>query len=104
MAWDTPYFWRSCSFFIRFTVHRLFRGILAGIGDNINQYWIISAAPEAPDLGNGLFLTSANLGTTVGAAFPGKNLYIKKARYFRYLAFTFLLLCIFLSNLINNYY
>ncbi|QWU13109.1 Predicted arabinose efflux permease, MFS family [Paenibacillus sophorae] len=46
-------------------------GILAGIGGNINQYWIISAAPEAPDFANGLFLTSANLGTTVCAAAGG---------------------------------
>ncbi len=46
-------------------------GILAGIGGNINQYWITSAAPEAPDFANGLFLTSANLGTTIGTAVGG---------------------------------
>lgn len=46
-------------------------GILAGIGGNINQYWITSAAPEAPDFANGLFLTSANLGTTIGTAVCG---------------------------------
>jgi predicted MFS family arabinose efflux permease len=46
-------------------------GILAGIGGNINQYWILSSAPEAPDFANGLFLTSANLGTTIGAAIGG---------------------------------
>ena len=46
-------------------------GILAGIGGNINQYWIMSSAPEAPDFANGLFLTSANLGTTIGAAAGG---------------------------------
>ena len=46
-------------------------GILAGIGANINQYWIMSSAPEAPDFANGLFLTSANLGTTIGAAVGG---------------------------------
>ncbi|MFP3392741.1 MFS transporter [Brevibacillus sp. SIMBA_040] len=46
-------------------------GILAGIGANINQYWITSAAPEAPEFANGLFLTSANLGTTVGATVCG---------------------------------
>ena len=49
----------------------LFWGILAGIGANINQYWITSAAPEAPEFANGLFLTSANLGTTVGATVCG---------------------------------
>ena len=46
-------------------------GILAGIGTNINQYWITSAAPEAPDFANGLFLSSANLGTTIGTAAGG---------------------------------
>lgn len=46
-------------------------GILGGIGGNINQYWITSAAPEAPDFANGLFLTAANLGTTFGAAVGG---------------------------------
>ncbi|QWU18341.1 Predicted arabinose efflux permease, MFS family [Paenibacillus sophorae] len=46
-------------------------GIIAGIGANLNQYWITSAAPEAPDFANGLFLTAANLGTTFGAAAGG---------------------------------
>jgi predicted MFS family arabinose efflux permease len=46
-------------------------GILAGMGGNYGQYWIASAAPEAPDFANGLFLTSANLGTTIGTAAGG---------------------------------
>ncbi|OZB92310.1 MFS transporter [Paenibacillus sp. XY044] len=46
-------------------------GVLAGIGSNINQYWITSAAPEAPDFANGLFLSSVNLGTTMGTAVGG---------------------------------
>ena len=46
-------------------------GILGGMGGNINQYWIVSAAPDAPDFANGLFLTSANLGTTFGTAIGG---------------------------------
>jgi DHA1 family inner membrane transport protein len=46
-------------------------GVLAGVGGNLNQYWISSAAPEAPDFANGLFLTSANLGTTAGSAVGG---------------------------------
>ncbi|MFC7686690.1 MFS transporter [Ureibacillus sp. GCM10028918] len=46
-------------------------GILAGVGSNINQYWITSAAPEAPDFANGLFLSSVNLGTTIGTAAGG---------------------------------
>lgn len=46
-------------------------GILGGIGANINQYWIMSATPKAPDFANGLFLTSVNLGTTIGAGIAG---------------------------------
>ncbi|MDQ6423400.1 MFS transporter [Paenibacillus sp. LHD-117] len=46
-------------------------GVLGGIGGNIAQYWIVSAAPEAPEFANGLFLTSANLGTTIGASVCG---------------------------------
>ncbi|TYA10385.1 MFS transporter [Paenibacillus faecis] len=46
-------------------------GIVAGIGGNINQFWMASSAPEAPDFANGLFLTSCNIGTTVGAAAGG---------------------------------
>lgn len=46
-------------------------GILAGIASNNCQYMISHAAPEAPDFANGLFLTSANLGTAVGTAFCG---------------------------------
>jgi predicted MFS family arabinose efflux permease len=41
-------------------------GILGGINANINQYWLASAAPEAPDFANGLFLTAANLGCVLG--------------------------------------
>ncbi|EIT86872.1 major facilitator family transporter [Fictibacillus macauensis ZFHKF-1] len=46
-------------------------GIVAGIGTNINQYWISSAAPEAPDFANGLFLSAVNLGTTLGTFVGG---------------------------------
>lgn len=46
-------------------------GILAGIASNNMQYMITEAAPEAPDFANGLFLLSANLGTTVGTAICG---------------------------------
>lgn len=46
-------------------------GTLGGIGANINQYWIMSSAPKAPDFTNGLFLTSVNLGTTIGSGAAG---------------------------------
>ena len=46
-------------------------GILGGINANINQYCLSHAAPEAPDFANGLFLTSANIGTMSATAFCG---------------------------------
>lgn len=46
-------------------------GILAGIAANCNQYMLADSAPEAPDFANGLFLTSANLGTAAGTAVCG---------------------------------
>ena len=46
-------------------------GVLGGIGGNINQYWVTSAAIEAPDFANGLFLSAANLGTTIATTVCG---------------------------------
>lgn len=46
-------------------------GILAGCVGNINQYWMTSAIPQAPDFANGLFLAATNLGTTVGTTLCG---------------------------------
>lgn len=47
-------------------------GILAGgLMANINQYLIASSAPEAPDFANGLFISSCNVGTTIGSAVGG---------------------------------
>lgn len=46
-------------------------GILGGFGGVIFQYWIMSAAPEAPDFANGLFLSATNLGTTIATIVCG---------------------------------
>ncbi|QRG66216.1 MFS transporter [Brevibacillus choshinensis] len=46
-------------------------GIVVAIGNNIGQYWITSAAPEAPEFSNGLFLASGNLGVTTGTSVSG---------------------------------
>ncbi|WP_336883789.1 MFS transporter [Priestia koreensis] len=56
-------------------------GLFAGIGANINQYWISSAAPEAPDFANGLFLSSVNLGTTIGTAVGGAFISVLGTQY-----------------------
>lgn len=41
-------------------------GIIGGINANVNQYLITHAAPEAKEFANGVFLTSANVGTMMG--------------------------------------
>ncbi|MEG0295923.1 MAG: MFS transporter [Clostridium sp.] len=46
-------------------------GIIAGCIGNINQYWLSTAVPKAPDFANGLFLAATNLGTTIGATIGG---------------------------------
>lgn len=63
------------------TVIILILGILAGYGQNTMQYMITEAAPEAPDFANGLFLLSANLGTTVGVAACGAFITFFDTRY-----------------------
>lgn len=59
----------------------LLLGILAGYGQNTMQYMITEAAPEAPDFANGLYLLSANLGTTLGAAVCGVFITSFNTRY-----------------------
>jgi MFS transporter, DHA1 family, inner membrane transport protein len=46
-------------------------GIMFAIGNNVGQFWITSAASEAPDFANGLFLSGGNLGITIGTAVGG---------------------------------
>ncbi|WP_418698423.1 MFS transporter [Bacteroides sp.] len=59
----------------------LILGILAGYAQNTMQYMITDAAPEAPDFANGLYLLSANLGTTIGAAVCGVFITVSGTRY-----------------------
>jgi predicted MFS family arabinose efflux permease len=46
-------------------------GILFAISNSVSQYWITSAAPEAPDFANGLFLSCGNIGVTIGTGVGG---------------------------------
>lgn len=59
----------------------LLLGVLAGYAQNTMQYMITDAAPEAPDFANGLYLLSANLGTTIGAAICGLFITYSGTRY-----------------------
>lgn len=76
-------------------------GILGGIGANINQYWIMSAAPKAPDFANGLFLTSVNLGTTIGSGIAGVVIAQIGTKYILFvgvLSLVIAFICIMLRN------
>lgn len=70
-------------------------GILAGISANNTQYMLSTAAPEASDFANGLFLTSANLGTAAGTAFCGLFIAEMGIRYAVAGTMIFLILSIF---------
>lgn len=48
------------------TVILLLLGLCVGIANNGNQFMVSTSAPDAPEFANGLFLTAANLGTTLG--------------------------------------
>ena len=67
----------------------LILGVLAGIASM--QYMITDSAPEAPDFANGMFLTSANLGTTIGTAICGAFITEMGTRYSVFGAFLFLI-------------
>jgi len=77
-------------------------GILAGAGGNINQYWIMSSAPEAPEFANGLFLTAANLGTTFGTSICGLFISGIGTKYIVLGGMIFLILS-FITVLLRNY-
>ncbi|WP_425270922.1 MFS transporter [Paenibacillus ferrarius] len=59
------------SFSLPMTIIIAVWGVLFTLGLNISQYWITSAAPEAPDFANGLFVSFANLGVTIGTFIGG---------------------------------
>lgn len=46
-------------------------GLLFGIINVICQYWIVSAAPEAPEFANGIFNSMCNVGNFMGATIGG---------------------------------
>lgn len=46
-------------------------GLLGGINANVNQFLVATAAEDAPDFGNGLFLTAANIGCVAGTFLSG---------------------------------
>jgi len=56
-------------------------GLLAGIGNDIAQYWMVSAAPDAPEFANGIFLSMGNVGVTIGTTIAGAVVLTMGVRY-----------------------
>lgn len=77
-------------------------GIVVAIGNNISQYWITSAAPEAPEFSNGLFLASGNLGVTTGTSVGGLVISGMGTQYVVLGGFLFLIMSL-VFILIRNY-
>ncbi|MFC7392911.1 MFS transporter [Scopulibacillus cellulosilyticus] len=77
-------------------------GIVVAIGNNISQYWITSAAPEAPEFSNGLFLASGNLGVTTGTSVGGLVISGMGTQYVVLGGFLFLILSL-VFILMRNY-
>ncbi|WP_033659252.1 MFS transporter [Bacillus toyonensis] len=78
-------------------------GVLGGIGGNVNQYWMMSSAPNSPDFANGLFLTSCNLGTTIGTGIAGIIIAQIGTKYILFVGIFALVLgfiCILLRNML----
>ena len=46
-------------------------GIVVGVANTTDQFMVSRTAPDAPDFINGLFLTTTNLGTTIGTSVCG---------------------------------
>ncbi|MBD8847282.1 MFS transporter [Priestia megaterium] len=80
----------------------LFFGIVVALGNNISQYWITSAAPEAPEFSNGLFLASGNLGVTTGTSVGGLVISGMGTQYVVFGGFLFLILSL-VFILMRNY-
>ncbi|WNS78581.1 MFS transporter [Domibacillus sp. DTU_2020_1001157_1_SI_ALB_TIR_016] len=90
-------------FAIPMAVITLIWGILAGgIMANINQYLIASSAPEAPDFANGLFISSCNVGTTLGASLGGLFISGMGTQYVVFVGILSLLLSL-VTILLRNY-
>lgn len=59
----------------------IFWGLLAGIGNDVLQYCMVSAAPQAPEFANGIFLSTGNIGVTFGTTVSGFVLATSGVRY-----------------------
>lgn len=80
----------------------VFWGILAGIANNIQQYWIVSVAPEAPEFANGIFLSSGNIGVTVGTSVSAIAISTMGTQYILIVGIVFMILTLIFFILRNT--
>lgn len=76
-------------------------GIIAGLGANIQQYWVVSAAPEAPEFANGIFLSSGNIGITLGTSLSSLVIAGFEIQYIIFVGIFYLVL-MFISVVVRN--
>lgn len=79
-------------------------GLLAGIGNDISQYWMVSAAPEAPEFANGIFLSMGNVGVTIGTTIAGAVVLSMGVQYVMLAAIAVLILDLILLFIRTNRY
>lgn len=79
-------------------------GLLAGIGNDIAQYWMVSAAPQAPEFANGIFLSMGNVGITIGTTIAGAVVLSMGVQYVMLAAIAVLILDLILLFIRTNRY
>ena len=79
-------------------------GLLAGIGNDISQYWMVSAAPEAPEFANGIFLSMGNVGVTIGTTIAGAVVLSMGVQYVMLAAIAVLIIDLILLFIRTNRY
>jgi len=80
-----------------------FWGLFAGIMNVILPYWTVSSVPQAPEFGNGVFLSMSNIGVTIGTSIGGW-LIVTYATQFIFLGSIVILIFAFLAVLLRVKY
>lgn len=61
----------ACNVMLAAALIVLVLGVAVGVANTTDQFMVSRSAPEAPDFINGMFLTTTNLGTTIGTSVCG---------------------------------
>lgn len=61
----------TCSNIVLAGILVIVLGVIVGLANTADQFMVSRSAPDAPDFVNGLFLTTTNLGTTIGTSVCG---------------------------------